>query len=307
MTDAFRRGRARIGEMSWSYLFGLVFFLMTSGVILAMGASKGSPRAAIMSLAKAAVCSLMVAKLLSGGYGGVTRWRAARTWPARLAALTPSLLTGWMRMDRANFHACLAWLARRPQPLRPPGKAFGFGARSSYSTFVLIGMVSTFVDLPLNAFIASVMVHDPVIATRIHLVCLALAGYTLMWIMGDRWLMQGSSHVLGATVLDLKVAGRLAAQIPRSAIESCEAFDGGAAAWCLRHAVPRSATLTSTPADSANIVVVIDQDAVVQLTHWQVERPAPRYLFLYVDEPAQLAAAVRDHVQPFPERTRCTN
>jgi hypothetical protein len=173
--------------------------------------------------------------------------------------------------------------------------AFGFGKRSSYSTYVLVALFSTLIDLPLNGFIASVVVRDPLIQNRIHVLCGALAVYSLVWILGDRWLMQGSSHVLGETTLDLKIAARLTAQIPLTAIAACEAISDGAA-WRQRHAVARNDTLTATPADAPNIVLTIADYAAVPVVHWQVERRAPRYLFLYVDEPSGLAAALGEAI-----------
>lgn len=144
--------------------------------------------------------------------------------------------------------------------------------------------------MPLNAFIASVITHDPAIELRIHLACGTLAIYMLMWILGDRYLMADSSHVVGESVLHLKIAGRLSASIPLTAITRCEPVSAGA--WCKRRGLALGDAMTATAADRPNIMIAIDPAAAVRLTSWQVERAAPRYLFSFVDQPSALAAAL---------------
>ena len=106
--------------------------------------------------------------------------------------------------------------------------------------------------------------------------------------------MAGSSHVVGETVLHLKIAGRLSADIPRAAITRCEPVSESARAWCKRHGVASGDAMTATPADMPNVMIGIDAAAGVRLASWQVERAAPRYLFLFVDRPSALAAALHN-------------
>jgi hypothetical protein len=42
-----------------------------------------------------------------------------------------------------------------------------------------------------------------------------------------------------------------------------------------------------------NVMIAIDPAAGVRLTSWQVDRAAPRYLFLFVDQPSALSAALQ--------------
>jgi hypothetical protein len=296
MGSLFHRARVYLNAMSWSYLLGLAFFLFCTGFVLTVGAARHSTRGALFPIIVKLIACLILAKVIAGGYPGFARARAAAArgegWAGRIRALLPVLLLAWPRMDAANLRACGKWLARRPHPARPPGTAFGFLDKSAYSTWLMMGLVTTFVDLPVNGLLISVMVHDPVIALRVHLICAALALYALVWMLGDHWQMKGSAHVLGPLTLELKSGSRLAASIPRSAIVGCALMGGNAAAWRKRHAVPAHDTLTSTPADEPNLVLALDPQAGVMLTHWQVSRAAPRYLFLYLDQPAQLVAAL---------------
>lgn len=282
--------RRWLSEASWSYILGLIFFAFCVATILSLGAERGSMRYAIPAFTSRAVLLLIIAKMLANGYGGIERFREAR----RAAALLPVLVLAWARMDRANLRACGHWIMRRPHAPHPPGLAISLLEKSSYSTLVAMGIFSTFVDLPLNAMIATVMTPDPVIQTRIHILFSVLAVYSLVWILGDRYLMQGSCCVVGETHIDVKIAGRLEAHIPRKAVLRCESTgEGGAAGWCKRHGVARADTLVSTPADSATVMLEIDPAAGLMLTSWQLERKAPKYLFLFVDQPSMIVNALK--------------
>ncbi|MES2321706.1 MAG: hypothetical protein V4633_05535 [Pseudomonadota bacterium] len=271
--------RRWLNETSWSYVFGLMFFAVCVATIVSIGAERGSVRHAIPSLAVKAALLLIIAKMLAQGIG-------LRELPARVLA--------WARMDQANLRACAHWIMRRPHAPPPPGQAISFLEKSAYSTTVAMVMFGTFVDLPLNAMIATVMSPDPVIQTRMHIVFSVLAIYSLVWVFGDRHLMQGSYCVVGATHLDIRIAGRLEAHLPRSAILRCEPTgEGGAAGWCKQHGVAGDDMLVSTPADSATIMLEIDPAAGVKLTSWQRERKAPRYLFLFVDQPSMIMSALK--------------
>ena len=282
-------------ETSWSYLLGLVFFIIAASLILTIAAAPGSIRASIGPLSVKAAQLLILAKLLSQ-YRGLQRWHAAAASGApfleRLRALIPLPLIAWTRLDRANLQACLAWIARRPHPPRPAGRTLHFLQKSSYGTVVMILLVGIFGELPMHATIVSVILKDAAMQHQAQLILLALALYSLFWVVGDRRAMLGSSYVVGPKALDLKVGNRFSAVIPLAAITSCEAVSGGEAEWRKRRSLPTDATLVATPADVPNVMIAIDQAAGVTVVNWQIERPAPLYLFLFADEPSQLVAAL---------------
>lgn len=140
----FRRGQGWLRDTSWSYLFGLAFFVAVVSLMLSIGAEAGSVRAALARTTKAVIGVLLFAKLLSGGYGGLDRYRAAvasrAPFGARLGAFLPPGLLAWPRMDRANLVAGIAWLRRQPHPQRPAGIEIGFIEKSSYSTLMAIDL-----------------------------------------------------------------------------------------------------------------------------------------------------------------------
>jgi hypothetical protein len=52
-------------------------------------------------------------------------------------------------------------------------------------------------------------------------------------------------------------------------------------------------TLTASPLDKPNTVLILHDDCPVRLTHWGVPREGLACVFLYVDRPDALAAALR--------------
>lgn len=299
-TRLMARSLSWLAETSWSYLLGLVFFIVTSGLIVTIAAAPGSVRAAMGPLATKAALLLMLAKMLSQ-YRGFQRLQTASARGATLthrgAALIPLPLIAWSRLDRANLRACLAWIARRPHPPRPPGRTLYFLQKSSYGTVVMILLVGIFGELPMHATIVSVMVKEAALQHQVQLILLALALYSLFWVVGDRRAMLGSSYVVGLTALDLKVGNRFSASIPLKAITSCEAVSGGEGEWRKRRGLPRGVTLVATPADVPNVMIAIDPAAGVKVVHWQIERPAPAYLFLFADEASQLIGALKFQIE----------
>ncbi len=293
-----RQGRAWLRETNWSYLLGIAYFLMALTALATIGAERGGMRRQLGNLLLSAALGLLVAKLMVNGYGGLLRYREATrdgaSWMDRLSALLPRLVVAQSRMDSAHISAVGAWLLRRPLAPLAPGRRFGFLKRSSYSTLIILGLIGTFVDLPLSTMLASLVSKDPAMQMRIHIVMGMLALYSLIWLMGDRRLMQGSAHVLDETSLQLSIAGRLAARIPLQNLVRGEAVTVTANEWCKRHGVPVHTALfvRPSPFDRPNLALFLDDGTGAQFTEWQLPGAMPKVLLLYVDEPAQLLAAL---------------
>ncbi|MES2901312.1 MAG: hypothetical protein V4723_16390 [Pseudomonadota bacterium] len=287
---------AWLRETAWYDLLGIGLVMMVVVSLATLGAERGSLRAGLRLLPLLALAFLLLGKLAVVGYGGLRRRRAAAhlSWGEQLVALAPLGLLAWIRTDRANLRSCLAWILRRPHPAPAIGRTLSTQGKSIYGTVFAMVIFSTFVDLPLNVFIVTVMVKDPQIQLIVHAVCLVLAAYTLMWILGDRHALAGSAHVLGESALHLRVGNRLSADIDFTAIVRAEAISISAAVWRAQHSVWRSRTMRATPVDPPNLVLQLDMDAGVRLTKWQVEQPAAEYLFLYLDQPSVLVALIAD-------------
>lgn len=297
LIELTRQGQSWLQETTWSYLFGVGYFLLALSAIVSINSVRGGMRRQLMNVLLSIALGLLIAKLLASGYGGAARFRAATTPGGKVAALLPRLLVAQARMDRAHLAACFAWLCRRPLAPLAPGARFTLTRRGSYSTLIMLGLLSTFIDVPISTLMASVMSKDPAMQLRIHVAMGVVALYSMMWLLGERRLMQGSAHVIGANALELKVAGRFDGRIALAAIRNVALITEPVAAWRKRHGLPLQATTLSgspSPLDRPNVVLTLDAGAGVTLRRWQLACPAPHYLFLYLDEPSQFVAALRN-------------
>jgi hypothetical protein len=104
--------------------------------------------------------------------------------------------------------------------------------------------------------------------------------------------VRASAHVLDGGILDLQVGARTRCRVPVEAIERCERVDESRERWCARRGVKQGHTLLVTPIDRPNCVLVLAPGADVRAWHWGGERAGFASIFLYVDRPEALAAAL---------------
>jgi hypothetical protein len=116
--------------------------------------------------------------------------------------------------------------------------------------------------------------------------------YTLAWVLGDRWRIGAGHHVMTAEALHLRVGARVEGTLPLAAIACVEPVDLLLPTWRHRHGVARSDTLVVTPFDKPNCVLMLHQNAQIDILLHQVTTRLPMYVFLYLDRPALLTAQV---------------
>jgi hypothetical protein len=220
----------------------------------------------------------------------VLRTRAWRTLPA--AWLPPELL-GMMRLDRALRRGFIGWLLRRPRPdAAPGGRAFGYLKLGAYPTACAFVLFSSLVELPLDAAVMPLFVADEGERMTIHLLMLAGALSSIVYILGDRWLIGSGQHVLTEQGLHLRVGARTHGLVPLDAIARCERIDEAMAQWLRRHGIEACRAVKASPLDKPNTVLILKADSPVRLTHLGVERNGLSCIFLYVDRPQDLIHAL---------------
>jgi hypothetical protein len=219
--------------------------------------------------------------------------RAAGRWRGLPAAWLPPELVGLFRTDRALRRGFLHWLLRKPQPAAPAGVAFGYLEQGAYRTGVAIALFCIFVEIPLDAAVVPLLVKDPGAARMLHVLMFVSCLSGLVWVLGDRWCVGAGQHVLDAAGLHLRIGARTGGTIPRAAIAACERVNEPVPAWCRRHGIAPIDTLAASPLDKPNTVLILQDDCPVRLTHWGVPREGLACVFLYVDRPDALAAALR--------------
>lgn len=293
--DALRAYARQLNDTSWPTVLGYVYAsFMTLGLLslLAPDQWHGPVKVLVLGLP----LMLLAAKDLSAIPDVAARLRALRRQKASpisllMACLPPSLI-GLARLERDIWRDFFGWLRRQPQPARPSGLALPFLGQGAYSTVIAIGLFSLFVELPLDAVIVPLLVKDSDTVRTIHLVFAFGSVYTLVWLLGDRWHVRGGEHVLTDTHLDLRVGTRASACIPREAIEDVQPLDRPVAEWRRTHPFRLAEAVTITPWDKPNLLLRLRPDAGCTIRHHGLERTGVRYVFLYLDRPERLIAAL---------------
>ncbi|MDQ2821330.1 MAG: hypothetical protein M3Y65_13200 [Pseudomonadota bacterium] len=219
--------------------------------------------------------------------------RGESYWRRLLAALPPEFLA-YTRLERAMWRGFFSWVLRRQPDARPTGTPLGYLERGSYRTVICCLLLALFVEMPIDAFIVSLLAKNSAQGHMLHLLFGVLVLYSVVWIMGDRWYVLGRRHhVLTATTLALDMGARGWGSIPLDAIASCEKLNESRKQWCQRHAFAVHATRTLSPCDAPNLVVLLKPGSDVRLHLLQLERGGDGPIFLYLDTPAQFMAGMQ--------------
>jgi len=234
---------------------------------------------------------LVALRWVAGLPEGARRARACgRAWPVRLALLlVPAELPGLLRLALVTADGCLAWATRRVPPPRPEGLRLGDRRKGVYDGFFAMNVISFVVEIPLMALLMS-----SVAKPWPHVVLHTLEAALVVFVLGDRWWVHAGGHVLTATHLDLCAGARALARVPLAAIASIEPLGKGVTrqAWCRAHGVHPADTGTVSVMDGPNLVLTLQGGVAGTWSRLQVQRPLPRHLFIYLDDPAALAPAV---------------
>ena len=288
------RYAARLRATPWTIVIRnawLAFLAITFGGMLLPHDWAHAARSLLLSVP----LLMLAAKDLSHLPDALARTRVAlagRRWRDLPAAWLPPEVVGFMRLGHALRCGFVQWLLRRPQPAAPAGTPFGYLQRGAYPTGVAIVLFSTLFELPLDAAVLPLLVKDPALCRTVHWLMLAGCLSSLVWVLGDRRLVGAGAHVLDAAALQVRIGARTHGTIPRTAVARCERVREPAAAWCRRHGIAPAAALTASPLDKPNLVLILQDGHDAHLTHLGVRRAHLAAVFLYVDDPDALAAAL---------------
>jgi hypothetical protein len=289
----------RLRRTPWPELIGHAWLVLVGGMFLWLALRLILPAQlahALRPLCLAAPLLPLIAKDLSHLPDAIARSRDAirlRAWGRLPAAWLPPGLLGLLRLDRALRHGFIGWLLRRPRPAQPDGRTFTCLEHASYRTACAIVLLSTLVELPLDAALVPLLIADDSKRMAIHLLILAGALSTLFYMLGDRWLLGDGRHVLAEEGLHLRIGARTHGLVPMQAIAACERIDEPAALWLRRHGLNACDALTASPLDKPNTVLILKPNSRVRLMHLGVERSELACLFLYLDRPDELVRALR--------------
>lgn len=285
----------RLNDTTWLAVFGYAWALFSTTAMLLL-VTPTAWRAPIKIAGFGLPLLLFVAKDLAQLPDVVARLSALRRRRTRLsewlAACLPPGLVGWMRLERALWSGFFGWLRRSPREARPSGVSLTYDQQGAYSALTALALFSILVDIPINAAIMPLFIKNPAEMKVIH--CLLGLGslYGLVWVLGDRWLVRGSHHVLTEHYLDLRVGARASASISLDVIEDAQLLREPVRDWRKGHPHRSAEAVNVTPFDQPNLVLRLDVNAGCCITHHGVTRRGVRYLFLYLDRPEHLIAAL---------------
>jgi hypothetical protein len=288
------RRAERLRRTPWLDVIRTAWLLLLGGIFIkaVLPASLANGLRPLLLLAPLLV---LVAKDLSHLPDALQRSRLVvrmRAWRQLPAAWLPPELVGLFRLDRELRRGFVHWLRRHPQPAAPAGRSFAYLGQGSYRTAVAIVLVSTFIELPLHAAVLPLFVHDAGMLHVMHLAMLAAVLSTLAWLFGDRWLVGAGQHVLTEEGLQLRVGARTHGLVPLAAIARCERIAEPTPLWLRRNGIEPCGAVRATPLDKPNLVLILEKDSRVCLTHMGVERTGLACIFVYVDRPHDLIAAL---------------
>lgn len=286
---------------TWRDLAGVAI----AALLLAAIAKKLAPEAVKPLLHHAGLVLpllLLVAKDIAHAPQAWQRLRSAHAarapWHARVIALLPPELPGLFKLDRLLWLGCLRRVQGQPPPVTlPDGVALTYLERGAYTTARAVVFVALLLELPTHALLLHLFIKDADALLVIHMLGAIAVLYTLAWVLGDRWHIGAGRHVITPEALHLRVGVRAEGTLPLAAIARIEPVDLLLPTWLHRQCVARSDMLVVTPFDKPNCVLVLQQHAQVDILLHQVTTRLPKYVFLYLDRPALLAAHV-DRMRP---------
>jgi len=291
---SLRTANERLRQATWSSVLRTAWLLLLGGVFLKTILPAGVAQA-LRPLPLAAPLLLLAAKDLSHLPDALARSRAAlagRDWRALATAWLPPELVGLLRLGRAQRQGFIEWLCRRPHAALPPGQAFTYLERGAYRTVVALAVFCALVELPLDAAIVAVLPVDAGKRQLLHIAMLLGGLSALAWVLGDRWQVGAGCHVLGEDGLMLRVGARCAGTIPLRAIAACRRLDQAAVDWCRSQGIDARDTVTASPFDKPNLVLLLEPDHPVRLHHLGRERGSLACVFVYADRPELLQRAL---------------
>jgi hypothetical protein len=295
--STLRRYRDGLQTIPWLLLTGYGVLILFYGALASIFLPVPWQRPFLHKLL-AVPLILIVAKDVACFPLALARWKGATArgeWLLkRLASMLPPEFLGYLRLERAMWRGFFSCALQRAQAAPPAGQPLGYLERGSYGTVICCVLLGLFVEVPIDVLIASVMAKSPEQLRMLHIGFGLLALYGFVWVLGDRWHVKGRGHhVLTATSLELDIGPRGFGSIPLDAIASCVRLKETRVAWCKQHGYRLHATRKLTPFDAPNMVLLLKPGSNVRLHLLQVERDGDGPIFLYLDRPELLNAAIR--------------
>jgi hypothetical protein len=182
-----------------------------------------------------------------------------------------------------------AWRALSRSAIVVDGSRFSTARTSQLGRFVVGMIVVTLMEAPALHLI----LHRQ--SLLVHLFVLGLNLLTIVWLLGDRRLIEESGHRLGDDALELALGRRWQGRLAYTQLRSARRIEGIGPLSRRRAPAPR--TLRLTPLDTPNVELVLRAPTRLRRPPLGIARPVER-VQLFVDEPDRFVAALATRLPP---------
>lgn len=265
MYHAISTLRQQLTGMSWFGFLKILMMVFIGSLLLTIALP--SYAVLLKEVTTISLLLVIVMKDLLDAPAAIRRAKASRqhggNWMQFLAALLPPELPAVLRLERTMWAGCWQWLTRKTPAAPTQGRAFGFWDKGSYRTIFIVVLLALATEVPFSALMVILMAPDAHTRTLVHGIMLMLTMYSMVWLLGDRYWVKNSRHVLTADALHLQLGSRSTGVIPYAAICSCEKFaaDDKQPSW-KKFDYPENSVVI-TPFDKPNLLIRLHANAQV--------------------------------------------
>ena len=274
---------AKLHDFSWRNVAGCLVAILVFGNELMRHVTS-------LPLAKCLALMLVLAKYAADFPVQLGFARRAREQGKPLAycalLLLPTFVTAFVSL---TFSMAGSLFHFQPQEKgHAAGTALTYLEKGSYNTALLIALIACMVDVPFSALVIQSVAADPGLRVRAHAVLLAITLYCIVIVLADRKAVRSTVHGVDPGKITLRIGKRFCADIPADAIDHIEEMREPERLWCGRNHVRWFETMTVTPFDQPNAVIVLNDGAAIACHSYGVRCYLPKYVLLYLDQPGSL-------------------
>lgn len=286
-------------KYNWQKIFGLALLMHVCGTIIRWTAPDLLSKDQVWLLASAVLILKLCLDIPKNARQYIQARREGASLMQALLHLVPQEVIGMFRLERATQRAFILFLCRKNIDSNTiPGVKFGFYQTSQYATIFIIVMICCATEVPLSYLLMGALVKDPAAAQYTHWALLATVFYSIILLLGDRYLLKSSHHLVGSDEIHLRVGARFFAQIPKAAVKqaalinSTKELSEAKSKWLQRNGFDPEETVIGTPIDTPNVALIIEHSASVKIEKYCVPRHGVRNVLIYVDDPAAFIQSI---------------
>lgn len=217
-------------------------------------------------------------------YRALTRDREGRGGSDQLAKiLMPAWLYPYFITEKKIYAAF--WRAIRGKPFAVESR-YSVVNGNKYVLFVPLLILVAIVDVPIFAFVATLIIGSSHLMYWVDGVLGFGTVYGIIWVIGDQRNIKESGHLASSAGLSFKLGVRCSGSVGIETVGACEEIVGSFKAFCKQNAIPIANTWIISPLDAPNVLIELKQVTSVEMTRFGYRRSVNiKFIALYVDRP----------------------